>query len=216
MDHQVVLEKEATASKPDGEVEKKSVRFKTKQTPAEEKIPDKEDYQEAPLNPEDDYPVEAEVEQPREDTSSKPMVDEEKTADNETNLQPEDRALVEPDSLEPRRLALPLPGQEFQLASPAYRRMLERLRNEVELYKLHVKHYHMSPSQFRRRTSMLNLPDEIYSKYESIWRGCKVCSTSVSPPSRAKTSGIRAIHLVMLFLLITVLLITIMSSILCS
>ena len=39
---------------------------------------------------------------------------------------------------------------------------------------------------------MLNLPDEIYSKYETIWRGCKVCSTSVSPPSRAKISGIRA------------------------
>ena len=70
--------------------------------------------------------------------------------------------------------------------------MIERLRKEVELYKLHVKHYHMSPLQFRKRTSMMNLPDEIYEKYDRIYKGCKVCSTSVPPPSRAKISGLRA------------------------
>ena len=46
--------------------------------------------------------------------------------------------------------------------------MSEKLRNDVELYKLHVKHYHMSPAQFRRRTSMLGLPGEIYDKYDRI------------------------------------------------
>ena len=70
--------------------------------------------------------------------------------------------------------------------------MIERLRKEADLYKLHVKHYHTSPLQFRRRTSVLNLPGEIYEKYDSICKGCKVCSTSVAPPSRAKISGIRA------------------------
>ena len=100
--------------------------------------------------------------------------------------------LAEPDSLDPRRLALPLPGQEIAIATPAYKRLVERLRNEVELYKLHVKHYHMSATQFRRRTSMLNLPDEIHAKYEKIVRGCHICSAAVLPPSRAKFSGIRA------------------------
>ena len=62
----------------------------------------------------------------------------------------------------------------------------------MELYKLHVKHYHMSPTQFRRRTSMLNLPERIYEKYEDVFNKCRVCSMSVAPSPRAKISGIRA------------------------
>ena len=95
-------------------------------------------------------------------------------------------------SLEPRRIALPLPGQEVSRASPQYQRMLEKLNNEEELYKLHVKHYHMSPAQFRRRTSMLGLPGEIYDKYDRIVKGCRVCSTSVPTPPRARIAGLRA------------------------
>ena len=72
--------------------------------------------------------------------------------------------------------------------------MLEKLNNDVELCKLHVKHYHyhMSPAQFRRRTSMLGLPGEIYDKYDRIVRGCRVCSTSVPTPPRARIAGLRA------------------------
>ena len=51
--------------------------------------------------------------------------------------------------------------------------MLKRLENEVELYKLHVKHYHMSPAQFRRRTSMLGLLNKsVYEKYDKVVKGC--------------------------------------------
>ena len=107
--------------------------------------------------------------------------------------QPEEPAGSEAlESLEPRRVALPLPGQEVSRASPAFQRMLEKLRNDVELYKLHVKHYHMSPAQFRRRTSMLGLPGEIYDKYDRIVKSCKVCSTSVPSPPRARIAGLRA------------------------
>ena len=70
--------------------------------------------------------------------------------------------------------------------------MLEKLRNEVQLYKLHVKHYHMSPAQFRRRTSMLGMPGEIYDKYDRVVKSCKVCSTSVPSPPRARIAGLRA------------------------
>eukprot|EP00439_Symbiodinium_sp_Y106_P052759 s3916_g7.t1 len=79
-------------------------------------------------------------------------------------------------SLEPRRIALPLPGQEVSKASPQYQRMLEKLNNDVELYKLHVKHCHMSPAQFRRRTSMLGLPGEIYDKYDSASQNRRLAS----------------------------------------
>ena len=95
-------------------------------------------------------------------------------------------------SLEPRRVELPLPGQELSAASPSVQRMLKRLENEVELYKLHVKHYHTSPAQFRRRTSVLGLPKSVYEKYDKIVKGCKVCGTSVSSPPRARISGMRA------------------------
>ena len=50
----------------------------------------------------------------------------------------------------------------------AVQRLHKRLNNDVELYKLHVKHYHMPPSQFKRRTSQLGLPQYIYDKYAKI------------------------------------------------
>ena len=96
------------------------------------------------------------------------------------------------DALEPRRVSIPLPGSEVQAMTPAYRKMLRKLEDSVELYKLHIKHYHMSPTQFRRRTSMLGLPDSVYEKYEEMYKKCRVCSTSIAPPPRARISGIRS------------------------
>ena len=90
------------------------------------------------------------------------------------------------DALEPRRVSIPLPGSEVQAMTPAYRKMLRKLEDSVELYKLHIKHYHMSPTQFRRRTSMLGLPDSVYEKYEEMYNKCRVCSTSIAPPPRAR------------------------------
>ena len=84
------------------------------------------------------------------------------------------------ESLEPRRISVPLPGSEAHALTPAYRKMIKRLDDQVELYKLRVKHYHMSPTQFRRRTSMLNLPDRIYEKYEDVYNKCRVCSMPVA------------------------------------
>ena len=105
---------------------------------------------------------------------------------------PQSSAAPGSSSLEPRRISLPLPGQEVSRSSPQYRRMLEKLNNDVELYKLHVKHYHMSSAQFRRRTSMLGLPGEIYDKYDRIVKSCRICSTSVPSPPRARIAGLRA------------------------
>ena len=96
------------------------------------------------------------------------------------------------EALEPRRVSVPLPGSEAHAMTPAYKKMLRRLEDSVELYKLHVKHSHMSPTQFRRRTSMLGLPDSVYQKYEDVCHKCRVCSTSIAPPPRARVSGIRA------------------------
>jgi len=67
-----------------------------------------------------------------------------------------------------------------------------RLSKEVELYKLHVKHYHMSTKQFRMRTTELALPEEVYEKFDKMVKTCKVCSESQPAPSRARVSGLRA------------------------
>ena len=80
------------------------------------------------------------------------------------------------DALEPRRISIPLPGSEVQAMTPAYRKMLRKLEDSVELYKLHIKHDHMSPTQFRRRTPMLGLPDSVYEKKEEMYNKCRVCS----------------------------------------
>jgi len=94
------------------------------------------------------------------------------------------------EALEPRRGSVALPGSEVQAMTPAYNKMLRKLEDSVELYKPHVKHYHTSAIQFRRRTSMLGLPDSVYEKYEDMYNKCRVCSTSIAPPPSARVSGI--------------------------
>ena len=122
-----------------------------------------------------------------EDLFSIPVEEYEKRRDSEVKE-------AEPGSepLEPRRISVPLPGSEVQDMTPAFKKILKKLEDKVELYKLHVKHYHMSPTQLKRRTSMLGLPDSVYEKCESVVNNCRVCSTSVAPPPRTRISGIRA------------------------
>ena len=50
----------------------------------------------------------------------------------------------------------------------------------------------MSTEQFKRRTSALKLPKEIYDKYDQIAKSCDTCSKAKIAPSRAKVSGIRS------------------------
>ena len=50
----------------------------------------------------------------------------------------------------------------------------------------------MTTEQFKRRTSALKLPKEIYDKFDQITKSCDTCSTARITPSRAKVSGIRS------------------------
>ena len=78
------------------------------------------------------------------------------------------------------------------MVPPALAKLHKRLEREVELYKLHVKHYHMSPTQFKKRTAQLALPDSVYEKYTKMYKSCPICSTPRQAPSRSRISGIRA------------------------
>ena len=97
-------------------------------------------------------------------------------------------------SLEPGRISAPLPGSEAQVLTPANRKVIKRLDDKVDLCQLHVKHCHMSPTRFRLRTSMLNLLDPIYEKYEEVDTMCRVCSPSLEmkPSSQMSSMNIRS------------------------
>ena len=72
------------------------------------------------------------------------------------------------------------------------RRIHEKCNSPVELYKLHVKHYHMSTEQFRERTSAFKIPEDIYAKYDLIVKQCDTCQKEKRGPSRSKISGMRS------------------------
>ena len=74
----------------------------------------------------------------------------------------------------------------------ALRRVHDKLRDPTELYKLHLRHHHMSLSQFKTRTSALQIPRDIYEAYDELVKKCETCQTVKSAPSRARTSGLRS------------------------
>ena len=84
------------------------------------------------------------------------------------------------------------PNGDQNQASAALKKIHEKLREPMELYKLHLKHYHMNPTNFRRRTSALQIPEDIYQEYERICRGCQSCQKFAPAPQRSKVSGMRA------------------------
>ena len=71
-------------------------------------------------------------------------------------------------------------------------RIHAKLEHDVELYKLHLKRYHMSTEQFKRRTSALRIPAHIYVKYDDIVKECETCQKSKVAPSRSRISGMRS------------------------
>ena len=76
--------------------------------------------------------------------------------------------------------------------SAALRKLYCRLREKDELRQLHDKHYHMTTKNFRRRTSALQLPEDIYEKYEEVVKSCPSCQKYQPAPQRSRVTGMRA------------------------
>ena len=88
-----------------------------------------------------------------------------------------------------------LPQRELNLDGlipPPLVKLHQRLSKRTELLKLHLKHYHMSSAQFRRRTSELYLPEGIYRMYENVVKECEICQKTKPAPPRSRFSGVRA------------------------
>ena len=52
---------------------------------------------------------------------------------------------------------------------------------------MHLKHYHMSTEQFRKRTSALKIPEDIYAKYDLIVKQFDTCQKEKKGPSDRKS-----------------------------
>ena len=100
-----------------------------------------------------------------------------------------------PSEVPPPPVPEPLTGDVLApdtLRSTSRQRLLAKLESETELRGLHLKHFHMSTLQFRRRTSHLGLPQRIYDKYDNIVKTCEYCNRHKPAPQRSRVSGLRA------------------------
>ena len=103
---------------------------------------------------------------------------------------PKQQVIVEDDEVLPiRQKKDPKIKADLPLA---LKRIHEKLDSPVELYKLHLKHYHKSTEQFRKRTSALKIPEDFYAKYDLIVKKCDTCQKEKKGPSRSKISGMRS------------------------
>ena len=74
------------------------------------------------------------------------------------------------------------------VTAAAFKKIHDELRDEKELYQLHLKYYHMKLDAFKKRTSQLQLPKDIYDLYGQIVKGCETCSNLTDAPPRSKVS----------------------------
>ncbi len=113
-----------------------------------------------------------------------------------------DKEVGEEEKLEPELPPLPPPtipeppvGDEEwkrQMAERAKEKMKKQLHEPSVLRKLHLQHYHMPLSQFKKRTSHMNLPSTVYTLFDIIVKQCEYCNKQKPPPARSRVSGLRA------------------------
>jgi len=87
---------------------------------------------------------------------------------------------------------LPETVNKQRLLAKARSRLVERMRDDATLRSLHLKHYHMSLLQLRRRTSHLGLPADVFERFERIVKTCEYCMKTKPAPQRSRVSGLRS------------------------
>ena len=74
----------------------------------------------------------------------------------------------------------------------ALRSITNNLFDERNLRDFHVKHYHMSAAQFKKRTTHLDIPGRVYDLYQHVVKTCSVCNSTKARPDRSRVIGLRA------------------------
>ena len=165
-----VLKESASGSRPEPRESKEHAE-------AESGLPEEPPSDKIPQNPSDLFENDEAWEKARDSLPEPPR-------EENASGTPEDQVAGLPDEQEKRAEPVKLPI--------ALRRIHDKLRDPTELYKLHLKHHHMSLSQFKKRTLALQIPKDIYEAYGELVKKCETCQTVKSAPSRAKTSGLRS------------------------
>ena len=73
---------------------------------------------------------------------------------------------------------------------------LQKITNKFldfrNLKDLHLKHYHMSSAQFKRRTTHLDFPGSVFALYQHVVNTCPFCNSTKPRPDRSRVGGLRA------------------------
>ena len=80
---------------------------------------------------------------------------------------------------------------EEQKVKP-YVTFFSKLSDERNLRDLHLKHYHTSTAQFKKRTTHLNIPGNIYDLYQHVVNRSPFCNSLKPRLERSRVSGFRA------------------------
>ena len=72
----------------------------------------------------------------------------------------------------------------------ALRNIISKLSEERNLRDLHLKHYHMSTAQFKKKTTHLDIPEN-FSDHQHVVKICPFCISVKPRPERSRVSGLR-------------------------
>ena len=74
----------------------------------------------------------------------------------------------------------------------ALQNIVNKLSDVRNLKDLHLKHYHMSSAQFKKRTTHLDIPGKVYDFYQHVVKTCPFCNSTKPRPDRSRVDGFRA------------------------
>ena len=74
----------------------------------------------------------------------------------------------------------------------ALRNTVNKLSDERHLKDFHLKHYHMSTAQFKKRTTHSDIFGRRYDLYQHVVTTCPFCNSKKPRPERSRVSGLRA------------------------
>ena len=75
----------------------------------------------------------------------------------------------------------------------ALQNIINKLSDERNVRDLHLKHYHMSTAQFKKRTTHLDIPGKVYDDlYQHMEKTCPFRNSTKPRLHRSRVSGLRA------------------------
>ena len=78
------------------------------------------------------------------------------------------------------------------LDGEALRSIINKLSDERNLRHLHLKHYHVSTAQFKKRTTHLDIAGKFYDIHKHVVDTCSFCNSTKPRPDGSRVSGLRA------------------------